>query len=145
MKGLRAIILAAFLAAALSACAPQDRPADPNASLAPSENLIILEAGAWPENEYTDGLPVPPGEVADGLVDSENRFCSIQLCGMTDDEFIEYAETLRRAGFEEIQRVSEEIEGQGYVSTGLLMSDGQRGLSIAYIPGVLGIRICFEP
>ena len=42
-----------------------------------------------------------------------------------------------------IEEVSEEIEGQDYVSIGTLLSNGEKGLSISYIPDNFTIYISF--
>lgn len=43
-----------------------------------------------------------------------------------------------------IENVSEKIKGQKDSSTGTLLSDGERSLSVSYIPGNLTIYISFD-
>ena len=51
---------------------------------------------------------------------------------------------MKQEGFSVIEEVSEEIKGQDYVSIGTLLSNGEKGLSISYIPDNFGIYISFE-
>lgn len=53
-------------------------------------------------------------------------------------------ELLKQEGFSIIEEVSEEIKGQDYVSIGTLLSDGEKGMSISYIPDNFVIYISFE-
>ena len=52
-------------------------------------------------------------------------------------------ELLKEEGFSIIEEVSEEIEGQNYVSIGTVLSNKEKSLSISYIPNNLGIYIAF--
>ena len=52
-------------------------------------------------------------------------------------------EFLKQEGFSVIEEVSEEIKGQDYVSIGTLLSNGEKGLSISYIPDNFTIYISF--
>lgn len=108
-----------------------------------SESLTMLDEGVWPVNEYTDGLPVAPGTVSWAALDTAKGFCNINLEDMTDDEYNAYMEQLKDNGYSVIEDVSEEIKGQNYVSIGTVLSNGERGLSISYIPNNLGIYISF--
>lgn len=129
--------LAAALLLALCGCAgEQTSPLDPAAAVA-------IEAGAWPQNSYTAGLPIPPGTVERGSIDSAGNTCTIWLTGLTDEEFAQYLTALSASGFTQVDSMAEEIAGQDYVSTAVLLSDGERGLSIAYTPDSLGIHISF--
>ena len=74
-------VLAIMLTISLAACSNQDissAPAD-NGSNTPSNSVTILEEGVWPANEYTEGLPVPPGTVAWATLDAEHENCSVNL------------------------------------------------------------------
>ena len=53
-------------------------------------------------------------------------------------------EILNQKGFSLIENVSEEIEGENYVSIGTLLSNEEKGLSISYIPDSLTIYISFD-
>ncbi len=126
---------------ALPACSNQNETQGTNNS---SENLVVLDEGIWPVNEYTDGLPVAPGTVSWAALDTVNGFCNINLVDMTDTEYNSYMELLKESGYTVIEESSEEINGQNYVSIGTVLSDGERGLSISYIPDNLGIYISFS-
>ena len=56
----------------------------------------------------------------------------------------EYMELLNQEGFSVIENVSEEIEGENYVSIGTLLSNNEKWLSISYIPNSLTICISFD-
>ena len=51
-------VLPLLLVLALTACAAPGTPQETSAS--PSEGLVVLDEGTWPENIYTEGLTVPP-------------------------------------------------------------------------------------
>ena len=50
-------------------------------------------------------------------------------------------ELLKQEGFSVIEDTSEEIKGQDYISVGTLLSNGEKGLSISYIPNSFTIYI----
>ncbi|MCD8037225.1 MAG: hypothetical protein LUE88_07635 [Clostridiales bacterium] len=77
------------------------------------------------------------------MLDTVNGFCGISLVDITDDEYNAYMELLKENGYSVTESVSEEIEGQGFVSTGTVLSNGNRGLSISYTPNNLSIYISF--
>ena len=123
-------IIAILLMLSLAACSNQDTPsAADNPSNTQTESNTMLDAGVWPVNEYTEGLPVPSGTV--GIV------------GISETDYNDYLELLKQEGFSIIEEVSEEIEGQDYVSIGTLLSNGEKGLSISYIPDNFTIYISF--
>ena len=53
-------------------------------------------------------------------------------------------ELLIQEGFSVVENVSEKIKGENYVSVGTLLSNGEKGLSISYIPDNLTIYVSFE-
>ena len=139
-------ILAVLLVLSLAACSNQDTTSN-NAgttSNTQSENITMLDEGVWPVNEYTEGLPVPPGTVAWAMLDTQSGYCSINLEEMSEAEYNDYMDLLKQEGYSVIEEVSEEIKGQNYVSIGTILSNGEKGLSISYIPGNFGIYISFE-
>ena len=71
-----------------------------------------MDEGVWPENEYTEGLPVAPGTVAWATLDTEHENCNINLTGISENDYNEYMELLNQEGFSVIENVSEEIEGK---------------------------------
>ena len=71
-----AIMLMIFLAA----CSNQNISSAPtsNESNTQSNSVTKLEEGVWPANEYTEGLPVPPGTVAWATLDVVRRHTSFE-------------------------------------------------------------------
>lgn len=100
------------------------------------EQLIQLE-NRWPENEYTAGLPVPPGNVSWVMEDSVRETCSVQLLSVSEADFDGFYKALQAAGFQEI----EQLEGERLASVGTLLSDGNRTVSLAYSGQTLVITL----
>lgn len=137
-------IIAILLMLSLAACSNQDTPsAADNPSNTQTESNTMLDAGVWPVNEYTEGLPVPSGTVGWAMLDTEHENCSISIVDISETDYNDYLELLKQEGFSIIEEVSEEIEGQDYVSIGTLLSNGEKGLSISYIPDNFTIYISF--
>lgn len=137
-------IIAILLMLSLAACSNQDTPsAADNPSNTQTESNTMLDAGVWPVNEYTEGLPVPSGTVGWAMLDTEHENCSISIVDISETDYNDYLELLKQEGFSIIEDVSEEIEGQDYVSIGTLLSNGEKGLSISYIPDNFTIYISF--
>ena len=72
------------------------------------------------------------------------KIASVNLTGISDDDYSEYMEVLNQEGFSVIENVSEEIEEGNYVSIGTLLSNEDKWLSISYIPDSLTIYISFD-
>ena len=115
-----------------------------DASNSQSEGIIRLDEGEWPVNEYTEGLPVPTGTVAWAMLDTEHGNFSISIAGIDEKGYDNYMELLIQEGFSVVENVSEKIKGENYVSVGTLLSNGEKGLSISYIPDNLTIYVSFE-
>ena len=130
----------------LAACSNQNTSSTPtsNEYNTQSNSVTKLDEGVWPENEYTEGLPVTPGTVAWATLDTEHENCNINLTGISENDYNEYMELLNQEGFSVIENVSEEIEGENYVSIGTLLSNDEKWLSISYIPNSLTIYISFD-
>ena len=128
-----------MLMLSLAACSTW-KPAQ-DADNPPPESLAMLDAGVWPENEYTAGLAVPPGTVSWAALDTTGGHCTVFLTGLTEEEYNTYMERLKKDGFSVTEEVSEEIQGQNYTSIGTVLSDGERMLSVSYIPDQMGIYI----
>lgn len=144
---MKKVIVALLLMGILSACSSQNAtpaPTGTNESNQP-QNVTMIDEGVWPENTYTDGLPVPIGTVSWTILDTEHENCSICLVDMSEDNYYNYMELLKQEGFSVIEDVSEEIKGQDYVSIGTLLSNGEKGLSVSYIPTRFTICISFLP
>ncbi len=108
-----------------------------------SDNAAMLENGVWPQNEYTEKLPVPGGTVDWAILDTEPGSCSLSLSDISESEYNSWMKQLEQAGFSLIESRSEEVKGQDYVSVNTLVSDGEKSLSISYIPNQLTIYISF--
>lgn len=142
---LLALALALFI---LSGCGGslESFPRESQPESAAGDSFIPLEAGTWPENLYTRALPQPAsGTVQNGWIDWEKSYCYIELTGMEEGGPQAYLEALYAAGFETLEQVSEEIQGQGYLSAGILLSDGETELSISYHRDLFGIYIHLTP
>ena len=138
-------IIAILLMLSLAACSNKDTPPDTNdPSNTQSESITMLDEGVWPANEYTEGLPVPSGTIAWAMLDTEHENCCISIVDIAESDYNDYMKLLEQEGFSVIEDVSEEIKGQDYVSIGTLLSNGEKGLIISYIPDNLTIYISFE-
>lgn len=136
------LLLAMLLMISLSACSNQDlspAPADEG-----TQPVATLEAGVWPANAYTQGLPVPPGTVAWATLDAEHGNCCVNLTDVGETEYEEYIETLKQEGFSVVENVSEQIQGQDYVSIGTLYLKEDKWISISYMPDSFMIYISLE-
>lgn len=109
-----------------------------------TDSIVTLNEGIWPENEYTEGLPAPPGTVNRALLNETKKYCAVFLVDLTDEEYNSYIEILKQQGFSKTEEVSEDVKGHDYTSTGTILSNGEKALSISYIPGNLGIYISFD-
>ena len=139
-------VIAILLILSLTACSIQKTPSRDtgDASNSQSEGIIRLDEGEWPVNEYTEGLPVPTGTVAWAMLDTEHGNFSISIAGIDENDYDNYMELLIQEGFSVVENVSEKIKGENYVSVGTLLSNGEKGLSISYIPDNLTIYVSFE-
>lgn len=111
--------------------------------LAPNAPLTMIDTDVWPENTYTDGLPVPPGTVSWAAFNEESQDCAVNLTDMSDTDYAEYMGLLQQAGFSVVEEISENIEGQKYNSINTLLSSEKKNISINYIPGSFTIYISF--
>lgn len=139
-------VIAVLIILTLTACsnqtlAPNDNG---NASNLLSEGITMLDDGMWPENEYTDGLPVPNGTVAWVMLDTERGNCSINIVDIAENDYNDYMKLLEQNGFSITEGVAEEVKGQDYVSIGTHLSNGEKYLSISYIPDSLTIYVVFD-
>lgn len=138
-------IIAILLVLTLTACSNQETPpSTDNSGNTQSGSITMLDEGIWPENEYTEGLPIPPGTVSWATLDTEHENCTVNIVDISETQYNEYMELLKQEGFSVIEKVSEKIKGQDYVSIGTLLSNGEKGLSVSYIPDSFTIYISFE-
>lgn len=105
--------------------------------------MEISDTDAWPVNTFTDGLPVPPGTVSWAAFDETHQSLAVNLTDMSETDYADYMKSLQQAGFSVIEGTSEDIEEQDYTSTGVLLSSGEKNISISYIPGNFTIYISF--
>lgn len=111
--------------------------------LSPNAPIEISDTDVWPANTFTDDLPVPPGTVSWAAFDEAHQSLTVNLTDMSETDYTDYMESLQQAGFSIIEGTSENIEGQDYTSTGVLLSSGEKNISISYIPGSFTICISF--
>lgn len=138
MKKLVLVAAALFL---LSLAARSDSAAPVPSDGDAQTGIVMLDAGVWPENDYTAGLPVPPGRVAWAMLDPGHESCSISLTDLTENDYRSYRKQLEQAGFTVLEETSEEVRGQAYVSIGTLLSGETVSLSMSYIPGSLTLYL----
>lgn len=144
MKKLLSIIVALIFMFTLAACsdhldAPESSNDSDNTTL--PEHITMTQDGVWPENDYTEGLPVPLGTIEWVMLDSEQNICSISITDLNEGSYQEYMQDLSELGFSEVESVSEEIKAEGYVSVGTILSNGTKSLSIAYADEKMSIYI----
>lgn len=109
-----------------------------------AENVIPLEKGVWPENEYTDGLPVPKGEVTWAVIDTEAEYCSISVEELREEDYDDFMKSIAEKGFHVIESTNERIPWQEYGSSNALMSDGEKYLSVSYTNCTLVLYITLK-
>lgn len=144
MKKILTIILCTILALALAACSAQrpDNIPIENSGETPPDSVTVPESGVWPENEYTQGLPIPPGSVSWTMLDTAHQSCGIQISDISREQFDAYYQQLLDSGFAEIEKV----QGDGkYISLGSLISDGSKSISFAFSESVLMMSIVNQP
>lgn len=105
------------------------------------ENFILLDAGEWPQNEYTANIPQPEsGTLLRGWIDPDKEYCHIELSDMTQTKSEQYVKALKEAGFTEVEKVSEEINDD-YISVGTLLTKDNISASVAYTDDLFGMSI----
>lgn len=132
----KSILVFILLLALLTACSNRTET-----SVDAPPQAYTQSTSVWPVNAYTDGLPVPPGTVAWAMIDAERNHCSVGIEDIAESEFDDYLNRLKQAGFSVVEDVSEKIKGQDYVSVGAILSNGEKGVSVSYVPGNLAIYI----
>ncbi len=145
MKKACGVFLAAMLIALMAACgntSSSDNEANANNSgNSLPESFVMLDAGEWPQNEYTANIPqTESGTVQRGWIDPAKEYCYIELSDMTQAQTEQYVNTLKEAGFSEVEKVSEEINDD-YISIGTLLIKDSATISIAYGDDSFGMCI----
>ena len=123
MKRILSLLIIAALAVCLTACARSTVPA-------PQTTPLVQSTDTWPQNEYTEGVPVPPGTVTQVQLGEQPPYCAILLDGVSDGQFDDYLNALREAGFSLAESASEQVNGA--LTIGTLYSNGSRYLSLAH-------------
>lgn len=141
MRKILSLLIVFLLVLSLAACSNQK--AQNRESQSP-ESAIIFDTGKWPENKFTEGLAIPSGTVSTTIIDEKNEYCSINIVEIEENEYNDYMKQLNKDGFSIVKEVSEEIEGQGYVSENIVLSDGKKWLSVSHIPNNLILYISFS-
>lgn len=137
MKKAGEIFLIVTLIALMTACGngsiSDPGKVDNNSGNALPENLVMLDVGEWPQNEYTDNIPQPEsGTLLRGWIDPANEFCYLELSDIAQTEAEQYIESLKTAGLSEVEKVSEEVNNN-YVSVGTLLTCDDTSVSISYV------------
>ena len=137
MRKVCGIFLIATLIALMTACGNSSisdtGKVDNNSGNTLPENLVMLDVGEWPQNEYTDNIPQPEsGTLLRGWIDPAKEFCYLELSDIAQTESEQYVESLKKAGFSEVEKVSEEVNNN-YVSVGTLLTCDDTSVSISYI------------
>ena len=92
-------------------------------------------AEEWPVNAYTEGVPIPPGEVTETLLAESGGFCAVSLDGVSGGEAEAWRGELAEAGFRSLAGVGEDVKGtvpSGTVSVGEVYTDGSVFLSVSH-------------
>lgn len=134
-----------FLLIVLTACSGQ-KASDvvDSTDNAQAESIVMLEEGVWPDNQYTENLPVPPGTVSRAMLDTVQRYCAVSVEEIAQQEYENYIKQLKNKGFRVVEETFQEIEEQGYVSSNLLLHNGEKWLSFSYIPNHLELYISLD-
>lgn len=131
-------MLSLLLAACLLLCASCGAEPEQPENAAPSGTGLAAaswtSAEEWPVNACTEGVPVPPGDVREVLLDEENGLCAVSLDGVSGEEAEAWREELGASGFRLLANVEDEVEGtvpSGTVSTGEVYTNGSVSLSVS--------------
>ncbi len=142
MKKVCGIFLIVTIIALMTACGDSDTgDVDNNSGNSLPDNFVMVDAGEWPQNEYTANIPQPEsGTLLRGWIDPDKEFCYLELSDITQTESEQYIESLKEVGFAEVKKVSEEINDD-YVSVGTLLTHDNTSVSISYIDDLFGMYI----
>lgn len=109
------------------------------------DSFVYLDTDVWPKNKYTNGLPVPSGTIKTAYIDIKNEFCFVMLNDVNDADFDKFLTELKHSEFSQIENIEEKIEGEDYISTGTMYSNGTTIVSISFADATLGIYIVTDP
>lgn len=137
------------LAAALLLLCPSCSAGTANSGQTESADPVQTGIGAnwastdeWPVNAYTAGVPVPPGEVRQVLLDEANGFCAVSLDGVSRAEVDAWREELASSGFRLLAGVEEDVKGtvpSGSVAIGEVYTDGSVSCSVSHSADLLAL------
>jgi len=144
MRKILSFIFALLLLVPLTACSVKRPSSIPikNTDTALPSSLTLSENAAWPENDYTKDLPIPPGSVCWTMTDASHAICGIQLRAISREQFDTYYQTLLDSGFWEIEKVHGK---EKYVSLGSIVSNSNKSISLAFSESVLMMTIMKQP
>lgn len=75
------------------------------------------------------------------MIDTENNYCSVSVNELQEDDYNAYMELLKEKGFSVVESTSQKVVWQEYISSGTLLSDGEKYLAVSYIPDSLVMYI----
>lgn len=138
MKKVCGIFLVMVLIGLMTACGNSTVPSagdtTDNSKNSLPENFVVLDAGKWPQNEYTDSIPQPEsGTVSQGWIDPDSHRCYIDMTGVSSEAMENWYSLLLGSGFTEIGKVAEEIKDQHYTSTNALLQKGGVSISMTHL------------
>lgn len=109
-----------------------------------SENHIMLEAGEWPENTYTSGIPQPDsGKVVNGWIDPDMNYCYIEMEGVSSGTIENWYDSLLKNDFNEVERMAEEIKNQDYISTNAVLQSSDGNVNMTHLSNDKGTLVLY--
>ena len=101
-------VIAVILSLTLTGCSNEESGI--NSDTNSTDRIVTLNEGIWPENEYTEELPTPPGTVNRALLNETKKYCAVFLIDLTDEEYNSYIEILKQQGFTITEEVCEDVK-----------------------------------
>lgn len=112
------------------------------------DNLVMLDAGEWPQNEYIASIPQPEsGTVSQGWIDPDVDLCYVDMTDVSREAMENWYSLLLESGFTEVEKIVEESMGQHYTSTNALLQKDGIYVSMTHLStdeGHLGLCITRE-
>lgn len=112
-----------------------------NAMDIPPEYVTVLPCSEWSKIEYTQDVPLPPGTTSWIMLDSDKGSCSVQIMGISREQFENYYKALTQYGYMEIERVDAGTKKDQYISIGTILSSESKCISLAYEGSTLILAI----
>ena len=141
MKRIISIVVCVISLVIVTGCTSKRPPnfSTDNSLSYPPKEISISYDGAWPDNEFTFNLPVPDGQINWTMIDSNKESCCVQISEVSEDIFSEFYEKLTDTGFSEITNCDDGKDGEGYISIGTVLSNGDISIAMAYADQTLMI------